>query len=215
MDARNSRTDADLLGGAAELGEDLLAAAKLLQQAISTPSLSKMNENLKHARTLDDASNETARGVFRSLGSGEGSMPLSALQITTLLRYLDGAMDVLEEAAGFLQAYAIHQRTDQALKLASFLVRAAEGLLRCVSSLGDGQDISGRIWAMAAIEDEADELYWAALGALMTFGSDPFHAMHLKDIYDSLEAAIDRCEEAAHLDGLGLRDASCVGEPEQ
>lgn len=201
MDARNSRTVADLLGAAVELGEDLLAAAKLLQEAISTPSPSKMNENLKHVRSLEDASNETIRVVLRGLRSGEGY----ALQVTILLRHLDDAMDALEEAAGFLQAYAIHQRTDQAVKLASFLVQAAEGLVRCMAGLRNGEDISSRVQAVARIEDEADELYRATLGHLMVFGSDPFHAIRWKDIYDSLEAAIDRCEEATQfLGGLGL-----------
>lgn len=214
MDARNSRTDADLLAAAVELGEDLLAAAKLLQEAISTPSPSKMNENLTHVRSLEDASNETVRSMLRGLGSGEDSGPLSALQFTMLLRYLDDAMDALEEAAGFLQAYAIHQRTDQAVKLASFLVRAAEGLLRCITGSRDRRDIGSLVRSVAEIENEADELYRAALGHLMVFGSDPFHAMRWKDIYDSLEAAIDRCEEAAQfLGGLGARDAAGAGEP--
>lgn len=212
MDARNSHTYADLLGGAVELGEDLLAAARLLQEAISTPSPSKMNDNLRHIRSLEDASNETARSMLRGLGSGKDSGPLSAMQVTMLLRYLDDAMDSLEETAGFLQAYAIHQRTDQAVRLASFLVRVAEGLLRCVIGLREGRDINHRVWAVAGIEDEADEIYRASLGHLMIFGSDPFHAMRWKDIYDSLEAAIDRCEEAAQfLGGLGVIEATDAG----
>lgn len=212
MDARKRRTDAHPLCGAVELGEDLLAAARLLQEAISTPSPSKMNDNLRHIRSLEDASNETARSMLRGLGSGGEAGPLSALQVTILLRYLDDAMDALEETAGFLQAYAVHQRTDQAVKLGSFLVQAAEGLLRCMIGLRDEDDISSRVRAVAGIEDEADELYRASLGHLMIFGGDPLHAMRWKDIYDSLEAAIDRCEEAAQfLDGLDAGETAADG----
>lgn len=201
MNARDSRSDSDLFAAFVDLGEDLLAAARLLHEALFTPSPSKMNESLRHIRSSEEASNATVRGVIRGLDLEDGSGPLSTLQVTILLRYLDDAMDVLEEAAGFLQAYAIHQRTNQAVKLASFLVRAAEELLRCIMGLRDDKDISSRVRAVAEIENEADELYRAALGALMVFGSDPFHAMRWKDIYDRLEGAIDRCEEAAQFIG--------------
>lgn len=194
--SENSRSD--LFDALADLGEDLVAAARLLQEALYTPSPSRLNEDLKHVRALEEASNATVRDVIRGL---EGYSGLPAFRVTVLLRYLDDAMDAMEEAAGFLQAYAVEQRTGQAVKLASFLVRATEGLLRCITSLKEGGDIGARVRAVAEIEDEADDLYRAALGSLMIFGADPFHAMRWKDVYDRLEEAIDRCEEAAQLLG--------------
>lgn len=65
----------------------------------------------------------------------------------------------------------------------------------------EGRDISPRVRAVSDIEDQADEVYRAALGALVLLGTDPFQAIRWKDIYDRLEQAIDRCEEAAQLLG--------------
>jgi uncharacterized protein Yka (UPF0111/DUF47 family) len=206
MDAREHPSGPGLFAALVELGEDLLAGAKLLREALHTPSPSRMNENLKHIRSLEEASNATVRNLVGALDPEDSSGPLSAFQVTMLLRYLDDAMDAMEEAAGFLQAYAIEQRADRAVKLASFLVRATEELLHCITGLRDHGEISSRVRAVAEIENEADEFYRAVLGHLMIFGSDPFHAMRWKDIYDRLEEAIDRCEETAQLlDGVSSR----------
>jgi uncharacterized protein Yka (UPF0111/DUF47 family) len=158
-----------------------------------------MNENLKHIRSLEEASNATVKNLVGARGPEGSSGPFSAFQVTILLRYFDDAMDAMEEASAFLQAYAIDQHAERAVKLASFLVRATEGLLRCITGLRDHREISSRVRKVAEIENEADELYRAMLGHLMIFGSDPFHAMRWKDIYDRLEEAIDRCEEMAQL----------------
>lgn len=200
MEHRDDRAGTDLFGTLAALGEDLLAAARLLQDALVAPSPSRMSENLRHIRSLEEASNATIRDVVRGLEGDPG--PLSALQVSTLLRYLDEAMDAVEEAAGFVQAYAVQQRTKQAVKLASFVVRAAQELLGCIEGLRDrAVDVSARVRAVAETENEADELYRAALGSLMVFVEDPFHAMCWKEIYDRLERATNRCEEAAQFMG--------------
>lgn len=209
MDASGDSHHRDLFSILVVLGEDLLAAARLLRAMLFTPSPSRVGDHLKHIRSLEAASNATLRDAIRDLGLADGHAPISALQATVLLRGLDDAMDALEEAAGFVEAYAIEQRTDQSVKLASFLARAAGELLRCITGLRDGRDISTRVQAVAGIEDEADEFYRAALGSLMVFGGDTLHAIRWKDIYDRLEEAIDRCEEAAQLlGGVGSRRAT-------
>lgn len=216
MNSGNAQSHPHLFAAFVELGERLLTAAKLLHSILVTPSPSRMSEHLKHIRSLEEASNATIRDVVRNLDNEDDSGPPSAIQITLLLRYLDEAMDAVEEATAFVHIYTVDQRTDQAVKLASFLVRAAEELLRCIRGLRDREDIAARVRSVARIENEADELYRTTLGHLMVFGSDPFHAIRWKDIYDSLEAAIDRCEEATQfLGGLGLGDASGAGEPEE
>lgn len=217
MNSRNSRSRPDLFAAFVELGEDLLAAAKLLHSILVAPSPSQMSEHLKHIRSLEEASNATIRDVVLELDNEDGSGPLSPIQVTLLLRYLDEAMDAVEETTAFVHIYTVDQRTDQAVKLASFLVRVAEELLRCIRGLRDREDISARVRSVAGIEDEADELYRAALGALMIFGSDPFQAIRWKDIYDRLERAIDSCEEAAQflggLDPTGARRPDESAEP--
>ena len=206
MNVGDHPSQPDLFAAFVELGEDLLAAARLLHELLVTPSPSRMGEDLKRIRSLEEASNATVRDVTGNLGLEGGSGRLSALQVTLLLRHLDEAMDSLEEAAAFVNLYTVDQRTDQAVRLASFLVRVAEELLGCITGLRDRMDISSRVRAVARIEDEADELYRTALGALVIFGSDPFQAIRWKDIYDRLEKAIDSCEEAAQF--LGGTDSS-------
>ncbi len=156
-------------------GDDLVAAATLLHGAFVDPS--HMSDHIEFIRSLEEASNVSIGEVARSLDSTDCPGAIPAVVITILLQSLDGAMDALEEAADFVQVYGIRQPTDQATGLASFLRRAAEELLECITGAREHRDVSSHVRVVARIEDEADELYRTALGALVVLGSDPFHAM--------------------------------------
>ena len=84
----------DLFAAFVALGENLLAAARLLHELLVRPSPSLMGEDLKRIRSLEEASNATVRDVTRNLGFEGGSGRLSALQVTLPLRHLDDAIAV-------------------------------------------------------------------------------------------------------------------------
>lgn len=196
-----------LLAEIVDVVEDLVAAARLLHAAFVDPS--RAAEHARMIRELEESSDATIRSAFRSLEAPDAIGPFSAAQAATLLRGLDDAMDALEEAADFTQIYAIASFTDPAVKLASFLRQTAEGLLACVTGIGEGRRIAPDIRWVDELENAADEVYRAALGHLMLLGPrDPFFAIRWKDIYDRLEEAIDRCEEVAQfLGSVSTKDA--------
>lgn len=201
MNSQESPSASELFSTIIDLAEDFRAAARLLHAALIDSS--KIPAHTGHIQALEEASDATIREIIRGLEvSGTAADPLSAAQTITLIQNMDGAMDALEEAADFIQIYAdIDRPTDQALKMAIFLERAAEGILNCMTGVRDHRNISSHVRAVAEVENSADEVYRAALGALVIFGVDPFHAIRWKDIYDRLEESLDRCEEVAQFLG--------------
>src|SRR5918998_1260942 len=55
------------------------------------------------------------------------------------------------------------------------------------------------IYEMHRLENEADDLYHAAIAALFRDTNDPLTVIKWKEIYEKLESAVDRCESVAHI----------------
>ena len=59
------------------------------------------------------------------------------------------------------------------------------------------------------LENEADRIQRAALADLFVAGIDPMIVIRWKDIFDTLESAVDACETVANvLEGMTLKRAS-------
>ena len=57
------------------------------------------------------------------------------------------------------------------------------------------------------LENEGDRLSRDAIASLFARGIDPMVVIRWKDIFESLEQAIDSCEKVAHvLEGISLRN---------
>ncbi len=58
------------------------------------------------------------------------------------------------------------------------------------------------------LENRGDTLYRAAISNLFKSSMDPLEIIKWKDIYESLENAIDRCEDIANIiEGIVLKNA--------
>ena len=56
------------------------------------------------------------------------------------------------------------------------------------------------------LENEADRIVREAVASLFVNGIDPMVVIRWKDIFESLEAAVDACETAANvLEGIALK----------
>jgi uncharacterized protein Yka (UPF0111/DUF47 family) len=61
------------------------------------------------------------------------------------------------------------------------------------------------------LENEADRLVRAAVAALFVDGIDPMAVIRWKDIFETLEAAVDACETVANvLEGVCLKRGRSV-----
>ena len=56
------------------------------------------------------------------------------------------------------------------------------------------------------MENEGDRLSRDAITSLFAAGIDPMVVIRWKDIFESLEAAVDACEQVAHmLEGIAIK----------
>ena len=119
---------------------------------------------------------------------------------------LDDIVDFAEEAADQLGRYGVEASMLPAQEIADVLVRASDQLALALTGLHDGSDAGAHLVEIHRLENEADRIVRDAVASLFDNGIDPMVVIRWKDIFESLEAAVDACETAANvLEGIALK----------
>jgi predicted phosphate transport protein (TIGR00153 family) len=144
--------------------------------------------------------------IHRIGGARGGRAPFDAGDGYALATALDDVVDHTEQAAAQLDLYGVEAPMEQAVEFADVLVAAGAqilGALRCLRSSGD---LSAHLVEIHRLENEGDRLQRDAVASLFAGGIDPMVVIRWKDIFESLEAAVDACETVAHvLEGITLK----------
>jgi uncharacterized protein len=123
-----------------------------------------------------------------------------------LARALDDVVDYAEEAADSLELYAVEAPMEQAESLAAVLAGASRAVAEALVHLRSGEDVATDLIEIHRLENEGDRLSRDAIASLFKSGTDPMVVIRWKDIFESLEQAIDACETVAHvIEGMRLK----------
>ena len=138
--------------------------------------------------------------------------PIDREDIMALAGRLDDVVDAIDEAAQYTLEYRIEKPTEYARHLATIIVQCAEELERAVGLLATKgsklRDILPIAVEINRLENEADKVASRAMGELFANSTDVVDILKWRDIYQDLEQATDRAEDAADvLDGIVLKNA--------
>ncbi|HEY1594571.1 MAG TPA: DUF47 family protein [Thermoleophilaceae bacterium] len=123
-----------------------------------------------------------------------------------LARALDDVVDYAEETADSLELYGVEAPMEQAQELASVLAGASAEVAHALAHLRSGEDVATQLIEIHRLENEGDRISREAIASLFKSGTDPMVVIRWKDIFESLEQAIDSCETVAHvIEGMRLK----------
>jgi uncharacterized protein len=119
---------------------------------------------------------------------------------------LDDIVDYAEQTGDWLGLHAVEAPMEQSVQLAQVLVDATEHVALALRSLRTGADLAPDLVEINRLENEGDRLHRDAVASLFADGIDPMVVIRWKDIFESLEGAVDACETVAHiLEGIALK----------
>jgi uncharacterized protein Yka (UPF0111/DUF47 family) len=119
---------------------------------------------------------------------------------------LDDVVDNAEHTADMLGIYHVEASMEHACLLAEVLVAAGEQVAQALRALRAGAELGPHLVEIHRLENEGDRLSRDAIASLFVAGIDPMVVIRWKDIFESLEAAVDACEHVAHvLEGIGIK----------
>jgi predicted phosphate transport protein (TIGR00153 family) len=110
---------------------------------------------------------------------------------------LDDVCDYIDEVAGNIVGYGITEIRPSARAQGEVIARAATKLQEAVERLDGFRDSKRQLIELRELEDEGDRLNHEAIAELFRSGYDPLDVIRWKDVHESLEEAVDACENAA------------------
>lgn len=155
-------------------------------------------EHLKRIKLIEHQCDDLTHSISTRLNKSFIT-PFDREDIYLLSGALDDIVDLIDDAARAMVMYDVHEATAHARNFAGVIERMAVQLHEVVSMLAKPNGISPRLVELHRLENEGDEIYHKAIAELFRSQTDPLNVIKWKDIYEKLEAAVDRCENVANI----------------
>ena len=178
----------DLAKKAVEISEALVVMLSDLKNA----------ECHKEIHTLETQADSLVREIFSELNR-TFITPLDREDMQRVASKIDDTIDHIDGISARLHSYKITTTPPYSLEIANELVKSTKEVELMTSKLRNIKNPSSMIEHCrntSAIEHKVDDLYSLAMTKLFE-GNDPIEIIKLKDIYESLETASDRCVDVA------------------
>ena len=126
--------------------------------------------------------------------------PFDREDIYSLASKLDDVMDLIDASAQRFVMYNVEKPTPEAQQLAFIILKGCQAIVKAVSLLGgDLEHLYEYCVEVNALENEADRVCREAISRLFDEEKDPIQLIKWKEIYETLEKATDKCEDAANI----------------
>lgn len=189
----------------AEVSENLTQGARLLYELLSNPDHGA--EQIRQLQELEHRGDEMTHDIIRMLNQ-TFITPFDREDIHRLTSSLDDVLDFVNAAAVRMTLYRITSPPPAAAELAKLIVRQAEELSIGVSLLETNQKVLDHCVEVNRLENEADRVSRRAIAELFEREKDPIQLIKIKELYEVLETATDKAEDAANvLEAVALKSA--------
>ena len=155
-------------------------------------------EQSQKIHRLETEADVLTRDIFSELNK-TFITPLDREDMQRVASKIDDTIDHMDGIASRLHSYKITTAPPHALDIANELVKATKEVELMTSKLQNMKNPSTMIEhcrKTSAIEHKVDDLYKLAMTELFE-GTDAIQIIKLKDIYESMETASDRCVDVA------------------
>jgi predicted phosphate transport protein (TIGR00153 family) len=149
---------------------------------------------MRHAEHLAD---ETTHSIVRRVNSTFVT-PFDREDIYNLASGLDDVMDFMEEAVDLVLLYEVEKLPKEFAEQVEVIQRCAELTSQAMPRLKVMKDLEEYWIEINRLENAGDRSYRRILAKLFNGSYDALEVLKLKDIVDSLEAAIDGFETVAN-----------------
>jgi uncharacterized protein Yka (UPF0111/DUF47 family) len=202
------KEDGELLMLFEQSGRNVKRASCLLRDLVA--EYPEQPELAQEVRACEHEGDRIAHEILSRLAArGARAASLEAADVHALTGALDDIVDYAEEAADQLGLYGVEAPMEQAQEMAEVLVQVADQVVAALHELREGEDLSGQLVEIHRLENHADRIVRAAVASLFVNGIDPMMVIRWKDIFETLESAVDACETVANvLEGITLKRAN-------
>ena len=177
-----------------QLAAKMKTAAELLRAMFATPD--RLDHYVAEIKKVEHEADAVIREVGTRLDRSFIT-PLDREDIYRLAQELDTVVDLIDGTARRAKMFHIGASRPYAVKLAGILQQSVDELEQSVKQVKTRKSVTAHTMAIKKCEEEGDSVYAEAVGALFQGSPDPIDVIKWKDVYDTLEDALDRTQIAS------------------
>jgi len=180
----------------ADSARNLVTGAELLAEMLAIGA--DRGEIAKRMREAEHTGDEVTHTIVKRVNSTFVT-PFDREDIYRLAAGLDDVMDFMEEAVDLVNLYEIRELPGELANQVEVLQRSAELTAEAMPRLRTMNDLEEYWIEINRLENDGDKSYRRIVAKLFNGDYDALTVMKLKDVVDSLEAAIDAFETVANI----------------
>lgn len=184
-----------------EVAETVIVMSHSLKDMINEADKSKRSSMLSQMKNLEHKNDETTHRIFTELGRNFIT-PFDREDIHHLASALDDVADYIYSSAKKIIFYNVNPDDNGIKKLANLIVLACAEIKTAVYGLRNMknlQEMTGSLVKVNSIENQADDVYDLSIEKLFDTESDVKILIKKREIYQAMENATDKCEDAVNV----------------
>ena len=174
---------------------------KVLQKVVSEPDYDKRAPIIKLLEDLEHKNDETSHQIFTELGRNFIT-PFDREDIHHLASSLDDIADYIYSSAKKINFYNVNPNDIGIQKLTDLVQLGTVEIKKAVYGLRDMKDlrlITEAFIKVNSLENQADDIFDMSIERLFQLETDFKEVIKKREIYQVLELATDKCEDAANV----------------
>jgi uncharacterized protein Yka (UPF0111/DUF47 family) len=183
------------------VAEKVLEMAQKLKEMVSEPDHNKRAAILVQIEDLEHKNDENTHRIFTELGRNFIT-PFDREDIHYLATSLDDICDYIYASSKKINFYNVNPNDTGIQKMADLILQGAIEIRKAVMGLRDMKNLREMTEAMVrvnSIENQADDVFDMSIEMLFQQENDFKEVIKKREIYQVMEIATDKCEDAANV----------------
>ena len=184
-----------------EIANTVAAMGTTLKKVVCEPEFDRRASLVSELETMEHVNDELTHKVFTELGRNFIT-PFDREDIHYLASALDDIADYVYAAAKKINFYRVNPNETGIQKMADLIEQSSHQVRNAVMELRNMRNmrqITDALVKVNSIENQADDIYDMSIDRLFEIEPDAKEVMKKREIYQAMENATDKCEDAANV----------------
>jgi uncharacterized protein len=178
-----------------------LEMSVLLKKMVNEREFERRGETLRQIEDLEHKNDDLTHKIFTEL-SRNFITPFDREDIHYLASAMDDVADYIFASAKKINFYRVDPQHESFTKMADLIMQGCENLKTAVMGLKDMKNmrqITDALVRINSIENQADDIFDHSIERLFATENDAKEVIKKREIYQAMEIATDKCEDAANV----------------
>ncbi|WP_346317439.1 DUF47 family protein [Chitinophaga sp. YIM B06452] len=184
-----------------DVAANLVEMGQVLVELVETKDMTVRKDKVHLIERLEHKNDDYTHRIFVELGQNFIT-PFDREDIHYLASTLDDVADYIHGSAKRIDIYRVNEMNDSIRKLADLINQGVQELARAIPemrTMSNMRVITDACVKINSLENHADDIYDRAIADLFEQESNAVELIKMREIYQALEIATDKCEDSANV----------------